>query len=99
MVNLSNFDAESAKNFSLVALGGSVFVALLVLKFAKSIVTKLILLIVCGALGWAFFSQRDSLNSCIDAARAQASSGSLTSLECEFFGRSLKIDKDGASLQ
>ncbi len=98
-MNLSNFDAESAKNFSLLALGGSVFVALLVLKFAKSIVTKLILLIVCGSLGWAFFSQRDSLNSCIEAARTQAASGSLTSLECEFFGRSLKIDRDGASLK
>lgn len=98
-MNLSTFDAESAKNFSLLALGGSVFVALLVLKFAKSIVTKLILLIVCGSLGWAFFSQRDSLNSCIEAARAQAKSGSLSSLDCEFFGRSLKIDKDGASLK
>lgn len=98
-MNLSNFDAESAKNFSLLALGGSVFVALLVLKFAKSIVTKLILLIVCGSLGWAFFSQRDSLNSCIESARTQAASGSLTSLECEFFGRSLKIDRDGASLK
>ena len=98
-MNLSNFDAESAKNFSLLALGGSVFVALLVLKFAKSIVTKLILLIVCGSLGWTFFSQRDSLNSCIEAARAQAQSGSLTSLECEFFGRSLKINRDGASLE
>ena len=98
-MNLSNFDAESAKNYSLLALGGSVFVALLVLKFAKSIVTKLILLIVCGSLGWAFFSQRDSLNSCIEAARTQAASGSLTSLECEFFGRSLKIDRDGASLK
>ena len=98
-MNLSNFDAESAKNFSLLALGGSVFVALLVLKFAKSIVTKLILLIVCGSLGWAFFSQRDSLSSCIESARTQAASGSLTSLECEFFGRSLKIDRDGASLK
>ena len=98
-MNLSQFDAESAKNFSLVALGTSIFVALLVLKFAKSIVTKLILLIVCGALGWAFFSQRDSLNSCIEAARAQAESGTFTSLKCEFFGRSLKIDKDGASIQ
>ena len=98
-MSLSNFDAESAKNFSLLALGASVFVALLVLKFAKSIVTKLILLIVCGALGWMFFSQRDSLNSCIESARMQAESGTLTGLKCNFFGRSLKIDKDGASIQ
>ena len=98
-MNLSNFDAESAKNFSLLALGFFVFAALLVLKFAKSIVTKLILLILCGSLGWAFFSQRDSLNSCIEAAKAQARAGSLSRLECEFFGRSLTIDKEGASLK
>lgn len=98
-MDLSSFDAESAKNLSLAALGVAGFVALLVLKFAKSIVTKLILLIVCGAVGWAFFTQRDNLNSCIDAAKAQVQSGQITALECSFFGRSLKISQDGASLQ
>ena len=98
-MDLSSFDAESAKNLSLLALGGAVFIALLVLKFAKSIVTKLILLVVCGVVGWAFFAQRDRLNSCIEAARLQVQSGQLDSLECNFFGRSLKISADGASLQ
>lgn len=98
-MDLSSFDAESAKNLSLLALGGSVFVALLVLKFAKSIVTKLILLVVCVAVGWAFFTQRDSLNSCIEATRQQVQSGQMKALECSFFGRSLKISADGAVLQ
>jgi hypothetical protein len=98
-MDLSTFDAESAKNLSLMALGGALFVALLVLKFAKSIVTKLILLVVCGAVGWAFFTQRDSLNSCIESAKSQVQSGQIEKLECNFFGRSLKISADGASLQ
>ena len=98
-MDLSSFDAESAKNFSLLALAGAGFVGLLVLKFAKSIVTKLILLVVCAAVGWSFFTQRDSLNSCIEAARQQVQSGELTTLECKFFGRSLKITSSGASLQ
>ena len=98
-MDLSSFDAESAKNLSLLALGGAVFVALLVLKFAKSIVTKLILLVICGAVGWAFFTQRDGLNSCIESAKQQVQSGQMKTLECNFFGRSLKISADGASLQ
>lgn len=98
-MNLSSLDAESAKNLSLVALGGAVFIALLVLKFTKSIVTKLILLVVCGAVSWAFFTQRDGLNSCIESAKRQAQSGELVGFECEFFGRSLRISGEGASLQ
>ena len=41
MISFS-LDAESVKNYSLMAMGGSFIGLLLVLKFAKSIVSKLL---------------------------------------------------------
>lgn len=98
-MNLSSFDAESAKDLSLVVLGSAFFIGLLVLKFAKSIVTKMILLIVCGLIGWTFFNQRDNLNGCIESARDKAATGQLDEIECQFFGRSLNISGIGTSLK
>lgn len=56
MIALS-FDADSVKNYSLAAMGGSFVGLLLVLKFAKSIVSKLLLLIVCVGVGVLAFTQ------------------------------------------
>jgi hypothetical protein len=71
MIALS-FDADSVKNYSLMAMGGSFVGLLLVLKFAKSIVSKLLLLIVCVGIGVLAFTQRDAVNACIATANEQA---------------------------
>jgi fumarate reductase subunit D len=60
MIALS-FNADSVKNYSLIAMGGSFIGLLLVLKFAKSIVSKLLLLIICVVIGVLAFTRKHRL--------------------------------------
>lgn len=90
-VNLSDFDVDAAKNISLLALGSSIFLALLVLKFVKSLVTKLILVIVLGVIGYLSFAQRDAVTACAEKVSAQIEAGETANLECTFFGRTVRV--------
>ena len=90
-MHLLALDAETAKSASLVAVGSSIFALLLVLKFAKSVVTKLILMIVLAAVGVVAFSQRESLTACINKVKAQEQAGLTIDATCEFFGREVTL--------
>jgi hypothetical protein len=90
MIALS-FDADSVKNYSLIAMGGSFIGLLLVLKFAKSIVSKLLLLIVCVGIGVLAFTQRDAVNACIATASEQTQAGTPFETTCTFFGQSVSL--------
>ena len=90
-MHLFALDAETAKSASLVAVGSSIFALLLVLKFAKSVVTKLLLIIVLAAVGVAAFSQRESLTACINKVKAQEQAGLAIDTTCEFFGREVAL--------
>lgn len=85
------FNADSVKNYSLMAMGGSFIGLLLVLKFAKSIVSKLLLLIMCVGLGVLAFTQRDAVNACIATANEQAEAGTPFETTCSFFGQSVSL--------
>ena len=87
MIALS-FDADSVKNYSLMAMGGSFIGLLLVLKFAKS---KLLLLIVCVGIGVLAFTQRDAVNACIATANEQAQAGTPFETTCTFFGQNVSL--------
>jgi len=90
MISFS-LDAESVKNYSLMAMGGSFIGLLLVLKFAKSIVSKLLLLIICVGVGALAFTQRDAVNACIAAANEQAQAGTPFETTCNFFGQQVSL--------
>lgn len=90
MIGIS-FNAESVKNYSLMAMGGSFIGLLLVLKFAKSIVSKLLLLIVCVGIGTLAFTQRDAVNACVAAANKQAQAGTPFETTCNFFGQQVSL--------
>lgn len=90
MIALS-FNADSVKNYSLMAMGGSFIGLLLVLKFAKSIVSKLLLLIVCVGIGVLAFTQRDAVNACIATANEQTQAGTPFETTCTFFGQSVSL--------
>jgi hypothetical protein len=96
-VDFSNFDVDAAKNVSLIALGLSIFVALVVLKFVKSLVTKLILVITCALIGFLSFTQRDELTGCAEKLSAQIEAGDTSSFECSFFGRKVRVNTPSAS--
>ena len=91
-MNLSDFDVDAARNASLVALGISIFIALLVLKFVKSLVTKLILIIACGLVGFLSFTQRDALTACAEKVTAQIEAGDTDAFDCSFFGRKIRVN-------
>ena len=60
-MDLSSFNAQSARDMSLIAMVAGVFGVLLVLKFVSSVVSKLLLIAVFAGVIWFGFTQRDSL--------------------------------------
>lgn len=85
-------DLETAKNLSIGLIGGSIFFLLLVLKFAKSVVTKLLLVAIAIGVGYLSFTQRDDLNACAEKVRTVISTqGDVTSLSCRFFGQDISL--------
>jgi hypothetical protein len=92
-MSLSDLDLDAARNLSWAGIAIAVVVALLALKFAGSLVTKLLFLAGCAALGVLLFSQRDELNAC--AARfstaAQSGAAAAAEVECRFFGRTVRL--------
>ena len=86
-----SLNADSVKNYSQLAMGGSFIGLLLVLKFAKSIVSKLLLLIVCVGVGVFAFTQRDAVNACVATANEQAQAGTPFETTCTFFGQKVSL--------
>jgi hypothetical protein len=84
-------EAESAKTFLLSTTGGSIFLLLIVLKFAKSLVTKLILSILFVGIGTLAFTQRDNLSGCIEKVSVQIQAGQAMDSKCSFLGQDVQI--------
>jgi hypothetical protein len=90
-VDLFTLEAESAKTFLLSTTGGSIFLLLIVLKFAKSLVTKLILSILFVGIGTLAFTQRDNLSGCIEKVSVQIQAGQAMDSKCSFLGQDVQI--------
>ena len=90
-MNVFNLSAEFAKNLSVGAIVVSVVTLLIVLKFASSLITKLLLVGVCCAVGYIGFTQRDNLNACIEVVTAQAASGEQIEMTCKLLGQDVRV--------
>ncbi len=90
-MNVFNSSADLAKNLSVGAIVVSVVTLLIVLKFASSLITKLLLVGVCCAVGYIGFTQRDNLNACIEVVTAQAASGEPIELTCKLLGQDVRV--------
>lgn len=90
-MKLFNLSADLAKNLSVGAIVVSVVTLLMVLKFASSLITKLLLVGVCCAVGYIGFTQRDNLNACIEVVTAQAASGEPIELTCKLLGQDVRV--------
>ncbi|HAG68217.1 MAG: hypothetical protein ABR76_03220 [Acidimicrobiia bacterium BACL6 MAG-121220-bin61] len=90
-MSLFDLNADLAKNLSVGAIVSSIFTLLIVLKFASSLVTKLLLIGICCAVGYVGFTQRDSLNACIEVATAQAKSGEPVATTCKLLGQNVRV--------
>ena len=90
-MNVFNLSADLAKNLSVGAIVVSVVTLLIVLKFASSLITKLLLVGVCCAVGYIGFTQRDNLNACIEVVTAQAASGEPIEKTCKLLGQDVRV--------
>lgn len=90
-MNLFNLSADLAKNLSVGAIVVSVVTLLMVLKFASSLITKLLLIGVCCAVGYIGFTQRDNLNACIEVVTAQAAIGDPIAMTCKLLGQDVRV--------
>ena len=90
-MNVFNLSADLAKNLSVGAIVVSVVTLLIVLKFASSLITKLLLVGVCCAVGYVGFTQRDNLNACIEVVTAQAASGESIAMTCKLLGQDVRV--------
>ena len=90
-MNVFNLSADLAKNLSVGAIVVSVVTLLIVLKFASSLITKLLLVGVCCAVGYIGFTQRDNLNACIEVVTAQAASGESIAMTCKLLGQEVRV--------
>jgi len=90
-MNLFNLSADLAKNLSVGTIVVSVVTLLIVLKFASSLITKLLLVGVCCVVGYIGFTQRDDLNACIEVVNAQAASGEPIEMTCKLLGQDVRV--------
>lgn len=91
-MNLSSFDAQSARDASLAAMVVGVLGVLIVLKFVSSVVTKLLLIGLFVVFVWGGFNQRDALSACIAQIQARVESGDTSDVTCSFLGRDVTVD-------
>ena len=91
-MDLSSFNAQSARDMSLIAMVAGVFGVLLVLKFVSSVVSKLLLIAVFAGVIWFGFTQRDSLSACIAEIQTRVEQGDTRDITCSFFGRDVSVE-------
>ena len=91
-MDLSSFNAQSARDMSLIAMVAGVFGVLLVLKFVSSVVSKLLLIAVFAGVIWFGFTQRYSLSACIAEIQTRVEQGDTSDITCSFFGRDVSVE-------
>lgn len=90
-MDLFSLDAETAKNIGLGSMGVSALGWLLVLKFVKSIVSKILMLAFFTGIAFLSFTQRDALSIC--AAKFEVRQTSIQETSCTFFGQEISLSK------
>ena len=86
-------NVETAKTVALVAVGAFVLFGILSAWLVKTVVTKVIMIVLMAGLAVAAFSQRSQLDDC--ATRAEKAVGSAESVECTFFGTKINVPTGG----
>lgn len=91
-MDLSSFNAQSARDMSLIAMVVGVLGVLLVLKFVSSVVSKLLLSAVFAGVIWLGFTQRDAMSVCIAEIQTRVEQGDTSDVTCSFFGRDVSVE-------
>jgi hypothetical protein len=98
MTLLAAVNPDTIKTLALGISGGSVLIALILMKVISSIIGKIVSLVVFVAIALAGFSQRQAISDCVDKVKDQVSSGASANpsvdTTCRFFGRDISINVD-----
>ncbi|MGA0971139.1 MAG: hypothetical protein ACO3U0_07610 [Ilumatobacteraceae bacterium] len=82
--------ADGAKNVSLI-VGIAIIVAFVIVALvAKAIIMKIISVVIIAAIGFGVWSQRDSIDDCVNAVRTAVDTGGEAAA-CTFFGVELDV--------
>lgn len=84
-------DAETLKNLALGLSGGSVVIAIIMMKVISSVVGKVISSAIFVAIALAGYSQRAEITECVDKVTAQASTSATVDTTCTFFGQDVTV--------
>lgn len=85
-------DLETAKTIGMVAAGAFVVFGILSAWLVKTVVTKIIMIVLMAGIAIGVYSQRASLDDC--ATRAKAAVGTTDSVTCTFFGTEVDVPTD-----
>ena len=80
---------ESAKTIAIVVIVVFVVLSVISALVIKSIVTKLIMVVLMACVALGVWTQRTSLQDCAD--RAQAEALEVSGLTCTFFGTEIEV--------
>jgi len=82
--------ADGAKNMSLI-VGIAIIVAFMIVALvAKAIIMKIISVVIIAAIGFGVWSQRDSIDDCVNAVRTAVDTGGEAAA-CTFFGVEIDV--------
>jgi hypothetical protein len=90
---MSALSVDSAKNIAIVVVVVFVVLSILSAVVIKSIVTKVIMILLLGGLALGVWTQRSSLSDCVDKAQAEITTGSAGAgtITCTFFGTDIDV--------
>ena len=84
-------DPETLKNLALGVSGGSLLVAIILMKVISSVVGKIVSAAVFVAIALGGYSQRAEISDCVDKVKAQATSAAAIDTSCTFFGQNVSV--------
>lgn len=93
--NLAAVDPETLKNIALGVTGGSLVVAIVMMKVISSIIGKAITSVVFIAVALLGYSQREEISSCVDQVTSQTSMTLPSEISCQFFGQDISVSVPG----
>lgn len=84
-------DANTLQNIAMGLSGASLLVAIALLAVVKSIVGKVVSLVIFISIAAGGYTQRASISDCADKVKAQATSSGSVDTKCTFFGQEVTV--------
>lgn len=98
---MTGITLDSARTYAVIAVVVLVLGAVLAAWLLKTLVQKIVVFALLGALAFAVWTQRESLQDCADKVQANLAltDGALpsTDTECSFFGFTVTVPAPGAA--